>query len=108
MTKILFSMAVILTIIVGPSFASAQDNSAQQAYDILKKNCFTCHGASKTSGLDLRTVDSLRAGGEHGRVVVPHDPGVSRLFLAISHQGDLAMPPGKKLSAEEIDKIREW
>ena len=89
-------------------YASAQNVVAQEAYDILKKNCFSCHGASRTSGLDLRTAESLGKGGEHGRVIVPHDPNSSKLFLAVSQQAELKMPPGKKLSTEEISKLREW
>src|SRR5262245_4159333 len=89
-------------------FASAQNGVAQDAYDILKKNCFSCHGASRTSGLDLRSAETLSKGGEHGRVIVPHDADASKLFLAVSQQGDLKMPPGKKLSNEEINKLREW
>ena len=27
-------------------YASAQNDVAQEAYDILKKNCFSCHGVS--------------------------------------------------------------
>ena len=89
-------------------YASAQNVVAQEAYDILKKNCFSCHGASRTSGLDLRSAESLGKGGEHGRVIVPHDPNSSKLFLAVSQQAELKMPPGKKLSTEEISKLREW
>jgi len=88
--------------------ALAQNEVAQQAFDILKKNCFGCHGSSKTSGLDLRTAESLRAGGEHGRVIVPHDPAASKLFLAVSYQGDLMMPPGKKLTGDEIQTLKAW
>ncbi len=109
MRKALFSVVLTFAAVLAMAQAQfAQSDAAQQAYEILKKNCFVCHGAARTSGLDLRTAESLRAGGEHGKVVVPHDPGASKLFLAISHQGELTMPPGKKLAAEDIDKIRDW
>src|SRR5215467_6903980 len=97
---------VLAGVMVLPAFA--QNDVAQQAYDILKKNCFGCHGAAKTSGLDMRTADSLRAGGEHGRVIVPHEPDTSKLFLAVSHKIEPSMPPGKKLTSEDIDILREW
>src|SRR5262245_9847860 len=108
MMKTLLVAAILAVSAAFVPFASAQGDVAQEAYDILKKNCFSCHGASRTSGLDLRTAESLGKGGEHGRVIVPHDPDASKLFLAVSQQGDLKMPPGKKLSSEEISKLREW
>ena len=81
---------------------------AADAYAILQKNCFSCHGAAKTSGLDLRTSESMLAGGAHGAVIVPSDPEQSRLFKQISHVAEPAMPPGKKLSDDDIDTIRVW
>src|SRR4029078_5718450 len=53
--------------------ASHAGDLADQAYEILKANCFECHGAAKRSGLDMRTHESLMASGAHGKVIVPHD-----------------------------------
>lgn len=39
---------------------------SQQAYAILKQNCFGCHGAARTSELDLRTAEGVLAGGHNG------------------------------------------
>jgi hypothetical protein len=44
---------------------------ADQAYEILKANCFERHGAAKRSGLDMRTHASITAGGTNGKVIVP-------------------------------------
>jgi mono/diheme cytochrome c family protein len=87
---------------------SADDELSRKAYDILKRNCFACHGAAKASGLDLRTGASLSTGGEHGSVVVPYDAGESRLFMFVTHEEKPTMPPGKKLSDPEIDTLRRW
>src|SRR5262247_4894182 len=64
---------------------SAQDIS-RQAYAILRQNCFGCHGAAKMSGLDLRTAESVLAGGDNGKVIEPFDAGASRLYQFIAHQ----------------------
>ncbi len=81
---------------------------ADDAYAILQKNCFACHGSAKTSGLDLRTAEGLAAGGAHGAVVVNSDPEQSRLYKQITHLAEPAMPPGKKLSDDDIETLRIW
>ena len=67
------------------------------AYGVLQKNCFQCHGAAKTSGLDLRTQESALAGGMHGPVIVPADPEESRLYKLVTHVAEPAMPPRNTL-----------
>src|SRR5438105_10590108 len=69
---------------------AADDNSS--AYRILQKNCFTCHGAARTSGLDLRTSETALAGGAHGAVIVASDPEQSRLYKVLTHEAEPAMP----------------
>ncbi len=81
---------------------------SRQAYSILKQNCFGCHGAARTSELDLRTAEGVLAGGENGKVIVPRDPQASRLYQFITHQEKPAMPPGKKLTEAEIETLRRW
>ena len=81
---------------------------AADPYSILQKNCFGCHGAAKTSGLDLRTPETALAGGAHGAVIVASDPEQSKLYKVITHIAEPAMPPGKKLSDDEIETLRIW
>src|SRR5215470_17388871 len=81
---------------------------SRQAYAVLKQNCFGCHGAAKTSGLDLRTAEGALAGGENGIVIVPADPQASRLYQFITHQEKPTMPPGKKLADADIETLRRW
>jgi mono/diheme cytochrome c family protein len=85
-----------------------QPTLSQRAYAILKQNCAGCHGAAKMSGLDLRTAEGVRTGGENGPVIVPPDPQASRLYLFVSHQEKPTMPPGKKLSDADIETLRRW
>jgi hypothetical protein len=91
--------------------ASAQeDERARQAYEVLKQNCFECHGESRKGGLDLRTHATLARGGAGGRVVVPHQPEKSRLYLLVSHADpDDFMPPKRpKLAEGDLETIRRW
>ncbi|NOT58954.1 MAG: DUF1553 domain-containing protein [Acidobacteria bacterium] len=81
---------------------------SQQAYAVLRQNCFGCHGAAKTSELDLRTAEGVSAGGENGKVLVPGDAQASRLFIFVTHQEKPTMPPGKKLSDADIETLRKW
>ena len=81
---------------------------SRQAYAILKQNCFGCHGAAKTSGLDLRTAEGVRTGGENGQAIMPADPEASRLYQFVTHQAKPTMPPGKKLPDAEIETLRRW
>ncbi|HEV2667135.1 MAG TPA: PSD1 and planctomycete cytochrome C domain-containing protein [Blastocatellia bacterium] len=86
---------------------SAQDLS-RQAYAVLRQNCFGCHGAAKMSGLDLRTAESVLAGGDNGKVIEPSDASASGLYQFITHQSKPAMPPGKKLPDGAIETLRRW
>lgn len=90
--------------------AARADDLAEQAYEILKASCFECHGAAKRSGLDMRTHESLMTGGSEGRVIVPHEPMKSRLYLYASQTGSVKMPPppNEKLSDEELKVLFDW
>ncbi|MBI4471565.1 MAG: DUF1549 domain-containing protein, partial [Acidobacteria bacterium] len=103
-----FAASILLLTGFTQSLFAQDEQLSQQAYDILKANCFGCHGGTKTAGLDLRTYDSLRAGGQRGAVVLAHSPENSRLFQLVSHERQPTMPPGKKLSPEDIEVLRQW
>ncbi len=85
-----------------------QSSLSQRAYAVLQQNCFGCHGAARTSELDLRTAEGILTGGENGKVIVPGDPQASRLFLFVTQQEKPTMPPGKKLSDADIATLRRW
>ena len=90
--------------------ASHADDLADQAYEILKTNCFDCHGAAKRSGLDMRTHETLMAGGANGKVIVPHEPAKSRLYLYASQTGSVKMPPppNEKLDEDDLKTLYDW
>ena len=94
--------------VAAPQAANA-DDLAKQVYAIFKQNCFECHGAAREAGLDLRTEAGLQKGSSRGKVVVPHKPDESKLYKAVMHTGDVAMPEGKEqLPASDLDVIKRW
>ncbi len=102
------SRGFILLCLVMPLWLRAQD-LPQRAAQVFQKNCVACHGAAlKMSNLDLRTREAILRGGERGAAVVPNYPEKSLLYLLVSHQQKPAMPPGKKLSTEEMGVLRLW
>ena len=86
----------------------AQEELPQKAYDILKANCFGCHGANKTSGLDLRTRETMLKGGQKGPALTPANLKQSLLYMMASGETKPSMPPGKKLSADDVEVLRDW
>ena len=80
----------------------ADDGVPRKAYDILRNNCFACHGQSKTSGLDLRTRDAMLKGGWRGPALTPANTKRSFIFTMASHAAEPSMPPGKKLPDEYL------
>ena len=81
----------------------------EQAAAVLKSNCLACHGsAMKMSGLDLRSTESVLKGGERGAAAVAGKAGDSRLMKLVRGEESPAMPPGKKLTASEIEILEKW
>ncbi len=77
---------------------------------ILRKNCLSCHNHELDDG-DISFEDRetlLRDRPKGGPAVVPGAPEKSALVRAIRHDGDVQMPPGKKLSQDDIDTLIEW
>src|SRR5712671_2320178 len=75
---------------------------------VFENRCLNCHGQAQTSGLDLRQIDTIAKGGKRGPAIVPGHADQSLLYKAVARSGDLQMPPGKPLSAEEIATLRNW
>src|SRR6185369_1858393 len=100
-----------LLVVAIVSAAAARADTPPAYADIqklLQARCAKCHGEKvRKADLDLTTAAGLLAGGESGKVVVPGKPDESPLFEKV-HSG--AMPPKKegRLSAAEVDLIRNW
>jgi hypothetical protein len=75
---------------------------------ILEAHCVKCHGAqTRKSGLDLRSVRGMLAGGKGGPALVRGKAEESELYLRVA---DGTMPPDKapKLDTAEVAKLRAW
>lgn len=77
---------------------------------IFRTRCVSCHGVkSPAEGLDLSSLAGVRLGSAGGAVIVLGVPERSRLFTAVvPHSGRASMPPGRPLSPEQVDILREW
>ncbi len=76
---------------------------------VLANQCFRCHGPKKQRGeLRLDSRAAILKGGTLGPAAVAGNPADSRFIKAIHYQGDLEMPPDKKLSKKEIADLTEW
>jgi len=110
MNSLRIGFAIVLTI----AAARAQQNNDRhavgvQASKIIAANCVGCHGALiKNAGLDLRKRDTILKGGERGAAVSPGNPDLSRIYRQVAHLDEPHMPPGRKLSGEDIDTLKTW
>ena len=102
-------MPRLFLILLGlPALLSAAELS-ERAYQILQENCFACHGAAmQMSGLDLRTREKAVLGGERGPAVSPTSLSLSLAWGFVTHAAKPTMPPGGKLSDQDIETLRKW
>jgi WD40 repeat protein len=82
----------------------------KDVYPILEANCISCHSSGvKLGTLDLSTFEGIKAGGNHGFILVPGKSAESRLYLMIAGKMQPAMPMGAaRLAAGDIETIRKW
>lgn len=77
---------------------------------IFTRYCVGCHGESGgESDVSLANLKSINSGYPKGALVVPGDPGSSKILQLMLGQ-EPKMPPEDELepTAEEIDLIRKW
>ena len=94
-----------------PAVAMAQNDKAQiaqRAVALLQARCLRCHGQDKTSGLDLRSRDTLLQGGSRGAAIVVGKAEQSLLYQFISGNLQPRMPVGEELSTAEIALLKQW
>jgi mono/diheme cytochrome c family protein len=94
---------------VAPALAGDADRFEVEVRPLLAAHCVKCHGAEKQKGglrLDAKA-DALK-GGDTGPAFVPGKPADSLLVKAVRHEADLEMPPGKRLSDEQIATLADW
>ena len=97
----------------GPGFAQPQAkiDFARDIQPLLRANCYSCHGPAVQSNnfrLDRRRDSMPNRVGANGARIVPGNAANSRLYLRITGQAGLQMPPTGPLSAEQIAIIKAW
>ncbi len=104
---------ICLAVYLSGQSALADDESLRlfenEIRPILIERCSRCHGAKKQEG-GLR-VDSRKAilkGGDSGGVLVVGKAAGSRMIQAVRREGELKMPPDKKLSDREVAALTKW
>lgn len=77
---------------------------------VLEAQCVECHSDSiqAKGGLRLDVAIGLQIGGQRGETLIPGRPEESLLIKALKQEGPVKMPPGDKLSDEEIARFEEW
>ncbi len=78
---------------------------------VLVDQCYSCHSAEakkRKGGLALDTSADLLKGGETGPALKPGKPDESLIFQALTHEGDLKMPPKAPLSAAVQADFKTW
>src|SRR5262245_31133732 len=117
MPRLLLVVLILLNLAWAAPRAAAQPAAVdynREIRPILSNNCYACHGpdeAKREAGLRLDKQDGALAALESGgAAIVPGNSAASKLIARItaSDEAEL-MPPkdsGKKLSADEIAKLR--
>ncbi len=108
-THILCYTVIILTsILIGFGSVEAQQNLAQQAYEILEHNCSSCHGehGTFTEQLIIRSSRELINSG----TIIPGNPNDSKFYQRLietnpARRMPLNVPP---LTQEALSTIHRW
>src|ERR1043166_8958631 len=117
------SVLVAVVLSAGRSVAGVSDQAASPKIDfnrevrpILTENCFKCHGpddGARKAELRYDQRDAALKPAKSGRLpIVPGAPEKSELMFRVTaaDPGKHMPPPqsGKKLTAKQIDKLRQW
>lgn len=112
--KSIFLTAVLTPISLANSLLGEEITSAQREFfeakirPILAENCYNCHNSVDKKKGDIAL--DYRAALKESEIIVPGNPGKSRLILAVRHAGDVEPMPSKapKLSNLSIKHLEEW
>jgi hypothetical protein len=105
-----FALASILFALAPASTAQEKVTYAEHVVPVLRNHCFNCHNQDRTRGdLDLSTFNGVLKGSSSGQIALPGDAEASKLYKAITHAEEPAMPPNApKIPEAEISVIRSW
>jgi hypothetical protein len=96
------------------AFPARQPGRDERFFDtrvapILARRCLGCHNRELNNGnISFLDRDTLLKGGGRSPAIVPGSPEKSVLLDALRHDGEVQMPPGRKLPAREIRILTEW
>lgn len=100
-------VAVVLVSLPGP--ARAEDFFDDRVEPILRTRCLSCHdNALRAGGVSFLDREGLLRKGRRGAPIVPGRPDESIVIQSVRQDGDLKMPPGAKLSPEDVSTLTEW
>ncbi|MBL9151827.1 MAG: PSD1 domain-containing protein [Verrucomicrobiales bacterium] len=104
------SRVLLLLLVTGAARAEDAAFFESKIRPILVEHCYECHSADQKQkgGLLLDTKEGTLKGGDTGPAIVPGDPAKSLLIEAVKGEGDLEMPPKKKLTAAQIADLEAW
>ena len=91
-----------------PAAPEAADFFENKIRPVLANNCYACHTNSEMGGLRVDSREALLKGGKSGPAVMPGDPEKSLLIQAVRQTGDLKMPKGGKLKAQDVAALADW
>jgi ankyrin repeat protein len=107
--------ALIIGIALSAPVSSAQIapkiDFARDIQPLFRTACYGCHGPALQSNnfrLDRRRDSLPNRVGANGARVVPGNSAASRLYLRVTGQAGLQMPPTGALSSEQIGIIKAW
>jgi ankyrin repeat protein len=89
----------------------ARVSFARDVEPLFRNNCYNCHGPAVQANnfrLDRRRDSLPNRVGANGARVIPGNSAGSRLYLRITGQAGLQMPPTGALNAEQIETIKAW
>jgi serine/threonine-protein kinase len=101
---------LVLAALPGAWGQKDNDALAAKAQEILKKNCFECHGdPAKKPKKDLNLFDPTSYLAKDRKIVVPESPDSSKMIKRINDD-DAPMPPSPRprLSVAERKVLRDW
>ncbi len=111
----MLARGICLLALAGCGWAAMPPRNNKRFFDdrvapVLIKNCLGCHNRELDDGNisfeDRATLLKERSSG--GAAVIPGNPERSLLIRAVHHDGNIQMPPGKKLTNRDIAILTEW
>ena len=101
-------LLVALTFSISLSAQTAPPDFDTEVQPLLNA-CLTCHSSKlATGGLALDSREGLLKGGSRGAAVTPGHPEQSLLIEAVKRTGELKMPPGRALDAQQVAVLERW